>query len=100
QIIVPEYGAAFASDNPPRLLCAPVPGAAKYQVGFSSQPFLSTIRTWFDVVGNRWEMPERTLRILPEVDLYWTVRAIESTGEPRKPLPMRSVYRIADGGLT
>jgi IPT/TIG domain len=100
QIIAPEYGAAFASDNPPRLLWAPVPGAAKYQVGFSSQPFLSTIRTWFDVVDNRWEMPARTWRSLPEGELYWTVRAIESTGEPRKPLPMRSVYHVADGGLT
>ena len=100
QMILPEYGAAFASDNPPRLLWAPVPGAAKYQVGFSSQPFLSTIRTWFDVTDNRWEMPARTWRSLPEGELYWTVRTIESSGEPRKPLPLRSVYRIADGGLT
>jgi hypothetical protein len=100
QMILPEYGAAFASDNPPRLLWAPVPGAAKYQVGFSSQPFLSTIRTWFDVTDNRWEMPARTWRSLPEGELYWTVRAIESTGEPRRPLPMRSLYHTPEGGLT
>lgn len=100
QMILPEYGAAFASDNPPRLLWAPVPGAAKYQVGFSSQPFLSTIRTWFDVTDNRWEVPTRTWRSLPEGELYWTVRAIESTGEPRKPLPMRSLYHAPEGGLT
>src|ERR1017187_4132012 len=100
QMILPEYGAAFASDNPPWLLWAPVPGAAKYQVGFSSQPYLSTIRTWFDVGDNRWEVPTRTWRSLPEGELYWTVRAIESSGEPRKPLPMRSVYHIPEGGLT
>lgn len=100
QMILPEYGAAFASDNPPWLLWAPVPGAAKYQVGFSSQPYLSTIRTWFDIGDNRWEVPTRTWRSLPEGELYWTVRAIESSGEPRKPLPMRSVYHIPAGGLT
>jgi hypothetical protein len=100
QMIQPEYGAAFASDNPPRLLWAPVPGAAKYQVGFSSQPYLATIRTWFDVVDNGWEIPAQTWRSLPEGQLYWTVRTIESSGEPRRPLPMRSVYHVADGGLT
>jgi hypothetical protein len=100
QLIQPEYGAAFSSDNPPRLLWAPVPGAAKYQVGFSSQPYLSTIRTWFDVVDNRWEIPTRIWRSLPEGKLYWTVRALESSGEPRKALPMRSVYRAPEGGLT
>jgi len=100
QIIQPEYGAAFASDNPPALLWAPVPGAAKYQVGFSSQPYLGTIRNWFDVVDNRWEVPMRTWQSLPEGEVYWTVRTIESSGEPRKPLPMRSIYRIPEGGLT
>ncbi len=100
QIIQPEYGAAFASDNPPRLLWAPVPGAAKYQVGFSSQPYLTTIRTWFDVVDNAWEVPTQTWRSQPEGELYWTVRAIESSGEPRQPLPMRSVYHVPEGGLT
>jgi hypothetical protein len=99
QLIQPEYGAAFTSDHPPRLLWAPVPGAAKYQVGFSSQPYLSTVRQWFDVVDNRWEVPARIWRSLPEGDLYWTVRAIESSGEARKPLPMRGVYRAPEGGL-
>ena len=100
QLIQPEYGAGFASDNPPRLLWAPVPGAAKYQVGFSSQPYLGTVRNWFNVVDNRWEIPTRIWRSLPEGELYWTMRAIESSGEPRKALPMRSVYRVAEGGLT
>ncbi len=100
QLIQPEYGATFSSDIPPRLLWAPVPGAAKYQVGFSSQPYLGTIQNWFDVVDNRWEVPDGIWRSLPEGQLYWTVRAVEISGTPRKPLPMRSVYRVAEGGLT
>ncbi len=100
QIIQPEYGAAFASENPPRLLWAPVPGAAKYKVGFSSQPYLSTIHTWFDVVDNRWEIPARIWKSLAEGELYWTVRAVETSGEMRKPLPMRAVYHVQEGGLT
>jgi hypothetical protein len=100
QLIQPEYGAVFASENPPRLLWAPVPGAAKYQVGFSSEPYLGTIRNWFNVVDNRWEIPTRIWRSLPEGQLYWTVRAIESSGEARKPLPMRGVYRVPEGSLT
>src|ERR1039457_367793 len=35
-LILPVFGAAFA-DDPPRLLWAPVPGAMKYQVGFSTR---------------------------------------------------------------
>jgi len=100
QLIQPEYGATFTSDNPPRLLWAPVPGAAKYQVGFSTQPYLGTIHEWFDVVDNRWEVPDNIWRNLPNGQLYWTVRAVETSGTPRKPLPMRGVYRIAEGGLT
>jgi len=99
QLVLPESNAAFPPENPPSLLWSPVPGAAKYQVGFSTQPYLSTIRNWIDVVDNRWEMSLRLWRSLPEGQLYWTVRAIESTGEPRKPLPMRALYRISAGSL-
>ncbi len=100
QLIQPGYGAAFASENPPRLLWAPAPGAAKYRVGFSSQPYLSTVNTWFDVVDNRWVIPARIWKSLAEGELYWTVRAVEASGEMRKPLPMRSVYHVPQGGLT
>ncbi len=100
QLIQPEYGAAFSSDAPPRLLWAPVPVAMKYQVGFSDQPYLSTIHTWFDVVDNSWKVPTRVWQSLPEGEMYWTVRAVESSGLPRKPLPMRSLYRSPEGGLT
>ncbi len=100
QLILPQYGETFPSDLPPRLLWAPVPGAAKYQVGFSTQPHLATIENWFDVVDNQWEVPDGVWRNLPSGQLYWTVRAVETSGAPRKPLPMRSVYRVAEGGLT
>lgn len=100
QLIWPEYGSAYASDAPPRLLWAPVPGAMKYQVGFSDQPYLATIRTWYDVVDNSWEVPQQTWKELSEGQLYWTVRAIEPAGIARKALPMRSVYHAPSGGLT
>jgi hypothetical protein len=99
QIILPEYGRAFAVANPPSLLWSPVPGAEKYQVGFSSQPYLSTVGRWFDVVDNRWDIPASVWKDLPEGMIYWTVRTIDSNGEPRKPLPLRAIYRIPEGGL-
>ena len=99
KLIQPEYGATFATGDPPRLLWAPVPGAAKYQVGFSDQPYSSSIRTWFDVVENEWEVPAQVWKSLPEGELFWTVRVVESTGAAHKPLPMRSIYRSPDGGL-
>ena len=99
QLIQPAYGAAFTSDDPPHLLWAPVPGAMKYQVGFSSQPYFSTIHTWFDVVDNHWEMPTGIWKSLPEGELYWTVRAVDTSGEPRKALPMRSIYHVPEGSL-
>ncbi|MBV9180813.1 MAG: IPT/TIG domain-containing protein, partial [Acidobacteria bacterium] len=100
QLIWPEYGSAFSSEDPPRLLWAPVPGAMKYQVGFSDQPYLSTIRTWYGVVDNSWEVPPPVWRELRAGQLYWTVRVIETSGSPRKPLPMRSIYRAPADGLS
>ncbi|MGB0043677.1 MAG: IPT/TIG domain-containing protein [Terriglobales bacterium] len=100
QLIQPEYGAGFGGDHPPRLLWAPVPGAAKYQVGFSDQPYLSSVHTWFDAVENRWEVPARIWQSLPEGGLFWTVRAVGSSGDVRRPLPMRSIYHLPEGGLT
>jgi len=100
QLIQPAYGAMFSAVNGPTLVWSPVPGAAKYQVGFSTQPYLSTVQTWFDVVDNRWQIPSQEWQSLPTGELYWTVRAIESTGMPRKALPMRVVYHAPDGSLT
>ncbi|MDP9050500.1 MAG: hypothetical protein M3O31_07215, partial [Acidobacteriota bacterium] len=99
RLILPEYGAAFSDDGPPGLLWAPVPGAAKYQVGFSTQPYLSTIREWFDVIDNRWRVPRDIWIRLPEGEFFWTVRTIETSGDARKPLPMRRIYRSPAGVL-
>jgi hypothetical protein len=100
QMILPEYGRGFSTDDPPSLLWSPVPGVEKYQVGFSSQPYLSTVGTWFDVVDNRWDLPASVWRDLPEGRIYWTVRTIDSNGVPRKPLPLRAIYHVAEGGLS
>ena len=100
QLILPQYGETISSELPPRLLWAPVPGAAKYQVGFSSRPYFGTIEKWFAVVDNQWEVPGNVWRNLSSGQLYWTVRAVDTAGAPRKALPMRSVYRVAADGLT
>jgi hypothetical protein len=100
QLVLPEYGAAYTSTNPPSLLWAPVPGAEKYQVGFTDQPYLSTVEKWFDVVDNRWDVPAQLWKELPDGELYWTVRTIDSNGVPRRPLPLRSINHVADGGLS
>ena len=99
QLVLPEYGAAFISSNPPSLLWAPVPGAEKYQVGFSNQPYLSTVGVWFDIVDNRWDVPAEIWKELPAGPIYWTVRTIDSNGAARRPLPLRSINHVADGGL-
>ena len=100
QLILPEYGRAFTAADPPSFLWTPVPGAEKYQVGFTDQPYLSTVSQWFDVEDNRWDVPAKVWQGLPVGALYWTVRTIDSNGVSRKPLPLRSIYHAADGGLS
>ena len=100
QLILPEYGRAFNADNPPAFLWSPVPGAEKYQVGFTDQPYLSTVSQWFDVEDNRWEVPAKVWQGLPPGALYWTVRTIDANGVPRRALPLRSIYHAAEGGLS
>jgi hypothetical protein len=100
QLVLPEYGAEFTSGNPPSLLWAPVPGAEKYQVGFADRPYLSSVERWFDVVDNRWDVPAEVWQELPTGPFYWTVRTIDSNGVARRPLPLRSISRVADGGLS
>lgn len=100
QLILPEYGRAFTVANPPSLLWTPAPGAEKYQVGFTDRPYLSTVSRWFDVEDNRWDVPAEVWRELPAGQLYWTVRTIDSNGVARKALPLRSIVRVVDGGLS
>ncbi len=100
QLILPEYGQEFTGANPPSFLWAPVPGAVKYEVGFTTRPYLSTIGQWFDVEDNRWDVPAEIWQGQPMGPLYWTVRTIDSDGVARKPLPLRSILHAADGGLS
>jgi len=93
QLIQPESGAVFDVNEAPHLLWAIVPGAMRYQVGFSSQPYFSTIDKWFNVAENQWQTPATIWQGLPEGELYWTVRTVDASGEPRRPLPMRVIYR-------
>ena len=93
QLIQPESGAVFDLNEAPHLLWAIVPGAMKYQVGFSSQPYLGAIDEWFDVAENQWQVPADIWQSLPQGQLYWTVRTVDASGEPRRPLPMRVLYR-------
>lgn len=95
QLIKPVYGAVFSADTPPHLLWAVVPGAMKYQVGLSSKPYFSTIDKWMDVSENQLQLPANIWQSLPEGDLYWTVRTIDASGKPRKPLPMRLIKRAS-----
>jgi len=95
KLILPAYGASFDANTPPHLLWATVPGAMKYQVGFSSRPYFSTISQWFDVAENQWQVPMKLWQSQPMGQLYWTVRTIDPSGQPRPPLPMRVLYRIA-----
>lgn len=99
-LLAPAYGAAFASGTTPELLWAPVPGAVRYQVGFSTQPYFSAIQTWYDVDDNRWQVPEDVWSGQPAGDLYWTVRVVDGLGALRKPLPLRSIVHLSRSALT
>jgi hypothetical protein len=95
ELIQPGYGAVYSENVAPHLLWAAVPGAMKYQVGFSSKPFFNTIEEWFDVTENHWQVPDKVWSGLPTGQLYWTVRTVDASGQARKALPMRVIYRSA-----
>lgn len=99
-LIAPAYGAMFPSGHPPLLRWAPVPAAAKYQVGFSDRPLFATITKWYEVVDNHWQVPDQVWNKEPEGELFWTVRTVETSGLTRKPVPMRSIFHSPDGSLT
>jgi hypothetical protein len=99
-LLAPAYGAIFSSDHPPLLRWKVVPGAAKYQIGFSAHPYLASITKWYDATDNRWQVPQDVWREQPDGELFWTVRTVEASGTARKPLPMRSIVRATAGSLT
>lgn len=98
-LLAPAYGAVFPATEPPTLLWAPVPGAVRYQVGFATEPYFSSVSTWYDADENQWKVPGAVWRALPEGQLYWTVRAIDTGGATRKPLPLRPIARLASGSI-
>ena len=97
ELLSPAYGSAYTESEPPSLLWAPVPGAVRYQVGFSDQPYFSSIATWYNADGNHWQVPADVWGQQPEGNIYWTVRAVDSAGATRKPLPLRPIVRLAQG---
>lgn len=99
QLIGPAPGVGFLSTRPPVLRWAQVPGAAKYQVGFSAEPHFRSIERWHDVEATEWAVPDRVWQDLPEGELYWTVRVVEVSGDTRRPLPMRRISRLPSGVL-
>lgn len=99
RLLSPPYGAGIKMNLLPRLRWTPVPGAAKYQVGFSARPYLSTITEWHDATDNEWVVPQNVWEHLPQGDLYWSVRTVEMSGETRKPVPMRLLRRFPENAL-
>jgi hypothetical protein len=98
-LIAPAYGARVASGEPPTLSWEPVPGVAKYQVGFATRPYFSSVKTWHDVTDNRWTVSREVWESLSEGEIYWTVRAVEMSGVARKGLPMRLLLRFPASAL-
>jgi len=99
ELLAPVYGSACTDSEPPALLWAPVPGAVRYQVGFSTQPYFSSISDWHSVNDDHWQVPAEVWRQQPDGNLYWTVRAVDSAGATRKPLPMRPIAHLPQGAL-
>lgn len=99
RLIAPRSGAGFTPDSPPLLRWDIVPGAAAYQVGFSAKPFFNSVDEWHDVGDTQWRVPAKIWGGLPEGELYWTVRVVETTGQTREPASMRRVLRVASGAL-
>src|SRR5262249_44296798 len=101
RILAPAYGPFAPNGEPPLLRWTPVPGSAKYQVGFSTHPFFASITTWHDVSGGiEWRVPSDIWNAIPEGEVYWTVRAVEMSGTPHKELPMRLLVRFPADALS
>ncbi len=98
-LLNPPSGARTTPEELPQFRWAPVPGIAKYEIGFSTRPYYSSIKTWHEVTDNQWAATQDVWGELPDGELYWTVRAVEMSGAKRKPLPMRLLLRFPSGAL-
>ncbi len=90
RLLLPKAGTSFSSDSPPILKWTIVPGVAKYQVGFSARPYFNSIDQWYDVTDTNWQPPAQVWGKLPS-EVYWTVRAVEVSGETRQPARLRRI---------
>ncbi len=93
QLTLPLNSARFTATGPPTFSWSPVPGAVRYQVGFATSQFFSSIKEWFNVDENHWEIPLADWQGLPAGSFYWTIRAIDVHGIARDPLPLRPIVR-------
>lgn len=91
RLLMPKAGAWFSNDSPPILKWTIVPGVAKYQVGFSAQPYFNSIYQWYDVTDTSWQPPAQLWGKLATDLLYWTVRAVDPSGETRQPVRLRRI---------
>ena len=99
RLLLPRPGEGFSDANSPTLRWTPAPGVAKYEVGFSTQPYFNTVTDWYEVSDNVWKVPPKIWNGLPEGELYWTVRPVDISGEIREPARMRSLWRVPAGTL-
>ena len=100
RLLEPQPSELFLADAAPKLRWTIVPGADKYQVGFSSKPYFSSVSRWYDVRDTSWQVPDDVWSKLPPGTLYWTVRAVELSGEARRPALLRSIVRTRKDALT
>ncbi len=99
RLLEPNAGAGFVAEQTPTLRWTLVPGAMKYQIGFSTQPYFNTIKQWHDVTGTEWQVPLTVWQTLPEGEWWWTARVVETAGNLREPAAMRRIQRLTAGAL-
>lgn len=99
RLLSPNSGAGFPPNVPPTLRWAIVPGAAKYQVGFATTPYFRAVTQWYDVNDTAWKIPAEIWNRLPEGELYWTVRVVETSGATRVPALLRRLQHLPKGVL-
>jgi hypothetical protein len=99
RLLDPGTSRGFAPEAPPMLRWSIIPGALRYQVGFASEPYFTSISQWYDVSDTQWQVPEEIWSQFAEGELYWTVRAVELGRETSKPARLRRIWRVANDGL-
>ncbi len=99
RLLLPAAWQVVKNAVPPIFEWAIVPGVVKYQIGFAEKPYFNAIQRWIDVGDSPWQVPTRVWQLLPTGKLYWTVRAVEATGNARPPALLRTMWRMAETAL-